>query len=847
MNPDPPSPRIQGAHEIITLLRSTIATRRLPYQHGTEERALGSLVDVFKEARAIMAKHRDAELAARISAMLNEVLRPFTARWHRLSVNGGFNSRDGGDAFRAELSCLQKNLEPFAREFHRMAYDAEWSDQDTPAAICSEELAEILAPLPYGIPEEPGLNGGIPAETAKEINLAERKELDTRRSKAGIATEARLDAIGLAFSGGGIRSGTFCLGVAQVLADKSLVRDVDFLSTVSGGGFTGGFLAKRYGEGAGPADLGGAGGPDPGPIRYLRLRAKYLAAGNLWETFGMVGATLGGMAMNWSVPLALVTLAAILATLGKACGGAAAFWLWGAAVLAAGVLISIPVYFARLRKSPGMSSELPVTTVGMAAVGIAFLLVGLLDLAFGCLLEASGSKPGGLLPLLGKWNSAALAAIPVLTPVVLRFMPVIRSPGMRKVVNMVCLSLAGLLIPLLGVVTFLLLRFVGEVGIGAWTPWSGLVILGVLLGVLVLIAWRVLDINLTAPFRLYRNGLRGTFVSPSDGEAGETALTALNPTGQGPCHLVNCAVNLPSSRNPALGERKSDFFLFSKHWSGSPVVGYRPTGKWVMNGTTPDLASAIATSGAAFSSHMGLGSIPPLRALLTLLNIRLGCWIRQPEDGGTGKPARPGFSCLLREMTGLRMSEKHPWLNLSDGGHIENLATYELLRRRCKFIVCVDGEADPDFTFHGFMTLVRHARIDLGVRIDAKLDDIRPDPATGLSRSHYHLCRIHYPGGGSGLLLYLKLSVTGNESELIKRYRGSHPAFPHQSTLDQFFDEEQFEAYRQLGAHVAEGLFAPCLTGGETDPGTIRDWFTLLAGQLLESPYQAIEPEPDRS
>ena len=198
----------------------------------------------------------------------------------------------------------------------------------------------------------------------------------------------------------------------------------------------------------------------------------------------------------------------------------------------------------------------------------------------------------------------------------------------------------------------------------------------------------------------------------------------------------------------------------------------------------------------------------------------------------------PGFLCLLREMTGIGMSEKADWLNLSDGGHIENLAIYELLRRRCKFIVAVDGEADPTFTFQGLMTLVRHAQIDFGIRIAPGLDEIRPDPKTGYSKCHFHLCRIHYPQtgthpAGTGLLLYLKLSVTGNESELIRRYRLNHPDFPHQTTLDQFFDQEQFEAYRQLGVHVAEALFLPALMDG-TSPDSVPAWFRQLAKNLLE-------------
>ena len=88
-----------------------------------------------------------------------------------------------------------------------------------------------------------------------------------------------------------------------------------------------------------------------------------------------------------------------------------------------------------------------------------------------------------------------------------------------------------------------------------------------------------------------------------------------------------------------------------------------------------------------------------------------------------------------------------------------------------------------------------------------------------------------------GLLLYLKLSVTGNESELIRRYRARHPEFPHQTTLDQFFDQEQFEAYRQLGVHVSRGLFARCLMGSGNPASaaelTVSEWFRRLAGNLL--------------
>jgi hypothetical protein len=398
-----------------------------------------------------------------------------------------------------------------------------------------------------------------------------------------------------------------------------------------------------------------------------------------------------------------------------------------------------------------------------------------------------------------------------------------------------------------------------------------------------LIAFFVININTTAPHRLYRDALSRTFV---EGDAAKPAtegdaprvqkkpvihLEDLNPEKRAPYHLINAAVNLPGTEQPANRERSCDFFVFSKCWAGSPVVGYRDSVDWKMNGQPPDLATAMAISGAAVSSHMGIGSIRPLRSLLTLLNVRLGFWIRNAVPPAEKEKSclkrlmakvpvvHPGFSTLLREITGLGMTEKARWLNLSDGGHIENMGLYELLRRRCKFILCVDGESDGAYGFQGLMNVVRYAQIDLGIRMDPDLEDLRPDEKTGLSRSHYHLMRVHYPGGrksggngevpdGVGLLLYLKLSVTGNESELIRRYRARHPEFPHQTTLDQFFDQEQFEAYRQLGVHVSRGLFARCLMGSG-NPGsaanlTVREWFRRLAGNLLlpmgEGPEAAV-------
>ena len=55
-----------------------------------------------------------------------------------------------------------------------------------------------------------------------------------------------LDHFGVALSGGGIRSATFCLGVFQALAQLGRLAGIDYISTVSGGGYFGAFLGRLY-------------------------------------------------------------------------------------------------------------------------------------------------------------------------------------------------------------------------------------------------------------------------------------------------------------------------------------------------------------------------------------------------------------------------------------------------------------------------------------------------------------------------------------------------------------------------------------------------------------------------
>jgi hypothetical protein len=807
-----PTPDQAAAHEFLSELRTRITTQPLPYQHGVEARALASLNEVFGQARTAMKNHPGCEtFADEVTHMLNVDLRPVTAKWHRALAEGRLNSRDGADEFRSDLADVQEKLRKFAVRLHEMAYGTKVEDELTGPALSKDELEACFNDVAFGIAK----TSLIPDTTVDAINQVERQDVHQRRRFHHVQATEGQNAVGLALSGGGIRSATFGLGAVQVLAARGLLRDVDFLSTVSGGGYTGSFLTTRLGNGEPHSGIAGPYGPDPLPIRYLRQHAKFLAAVDLKQSWTMVTAALAGLLLNWTAPLLLITIAALAAIVYKCLVQVSP---WGKILAVSGglTLLTLIFYGWLIRRGPRPANVGGWLLAIMLAITGLLAIFSLLDLGYVALPDAIAEHGG---------KAGILAGLVAAGPVVIRFIPVLKTPAVRKLVLKGLLLAAGLIIPLGALTLFYVFWHFGARS----SLYTAIVVgIAVLSGVVAIL---ILNVNLTGLHRLYRDQLARTFVQGEESRAAPVPLATINPAGSGPYHLVNTTLNVPSSTSAALRDRKSDFFLFSKHWCGSPATGYHRTGKWRTNNAAPDLATAMAISGAAASPYMGLGSMPTLTALLTFLNVRLGFWMLQP--GRKRLLKSPGFSCLIREMTGIGMSEKQAWINLSDGGHLENMAIYELLRRRCKFIICVDGESDPDCTFQGLMTLVRHAQIDFGVRIDSRLNDLRPDAKTKYGQTHAVFTRIHYPDGAIGLLLYMKLSVTGNESELIRRYRTIHPDFPHQSTLDQFFDEEQFEAYRQLGVHVADGLFSRALMNGNTHPASVPQWFQQLAANLL--------------
>jgi hypothetical protein len=849
---DPTEVDREAAARLHLQLVSRITTQRLPYVDGEEAAALKSVYELFGEAREIFKEgykdHPESTVTETVVwYVLNTHVRPFTAKWHRQNTRGGLAALDATDVFRHELALLQERLRRFdallmaVRDATELPQPREPADTKREADIAAEMAGE----LPWGIHEQ---LGGLEPAAARDINAAEREAVMARRTHYAARSDlvppiepGQEHAAALAISGGGIRSATFALGVLAALARRNLLYQFDYLSTVSGGGYLGSFVTTFLSAPAGNGSAIGLEREDlpfrrregeAAALRHVRHHSKYLATGRLWERLQMAFAQVYGMAMNGLGFAYLAFVAAFVEYLLRH----PVDRVWTGAVVAVALALATTPFLVPLIRKASPSSNVPDKIVAGLFVALVVLLVwcGL------GLLHHRVTDPNWLV---------LLAAVPLVASAVLAL-----GGHLPVVIRGVLIVLAAIAAPLLFIGIELAAYHLIET---RGTP-------GVLIAILVVIVgfvlfWRLFDINFTAPHRLYRKKLAEAYLvqpDPSNANAPlqkdvSLKLSGCNPQARAPYHLVNCALNVPGSEDSRMQGRLTDFFLFSKAYCGSPLTDYRATRDWeTLNGTL-DLGTAMAISGAAAAPQMGLGTIKNLSFWLALFNVRLGYWIRNPKiKPGEALPP-PGLTYLLQEMFG-SASERRPYINVSDGGHIENLGVYELLRRRCKYIVAIDGEQDQAMTFQGLTTLLRLAYIDLGITVDAGLDALRL-AASGLSHAHFAFCRIRYPrderdGAESyGYLLYLKLSLTGNEGEFLRRYKLDEPAFPHTSTANQFFSEAQFEAYRSLGEHVGDKMFLPAIVGDEMAAPkanvVIERWFAEIGKNMLD-PLPAKESPP---
>lgn len=825
---------------LLTHLRMRVATQALPLRHGVEAAALDSLYEFFTLARETLGRCPNARSTAEVTIpALNLDLRPFMSYWHGRKSAGQLASLDDRYLFRRELRHIHSRLESLCTQLQ--AISGARPDATAPTVAESSSLSTASATLPFGIPLSTGLKGlgeGL-------INSCDSDDIARRRRHYGAKNaEDSVDAVGLALSGGGIRSATFALGVVQVLAHRGVMKDVDFLSTVSGGGYIGSFISSVLGDpnpgvglAAGQLPFGQEGERESGAVRHLRNHSKYLAEGGLGTFVLMAFTVLYGVWSSLMLALPLLALAATALVLalpyhfgGSEIDRVSLHWLvvgaW-TAVLAAVIVLQLLRERQWLRRVEGWATAL----FGLAVfVSLASPLPSIVESVRGH--EVQSLIGAALLPFVLGLAGLRVSAERLLGRYLFASL-VLTGPVFFLTALLVCIV----------VVQALVAR--------AW--WWPLVLTS---GCLIYGNW-IINLNFASLHRYYRDRLSRTYLVRAgfggqnvehldDQMLSDMGIAKGPATAPGisadvyvkaPVHLINAALNVPGSDNPNLRGRDADFFVFSRRYCGSALTGWQPTAAWESMDRHLDVGTAMAISGAAAAPQMGALTSARYTMLMAMMNVRLGYWLRKPRSGaptvrGWLRGWVPPAGCwyFFKELSGL-MTERSNFVNLSDGGHIENLGIYELLRRRCRYVIAVDGECDPDHQFHGLLTLVRMAAIDLGVTIDPNLQDLRP-ATDGLCGSHFVVADIRYPDAQAptGILLYVKLSMTGNETQYLRQYRREHPAFPHESTAQQLFGEQQWEAYRALGEHVGQSLFADYLLDEDSTEGRVKSTSSWLEG-----------------
>ncbi len=432
-----------------------------------------------------------------------------------------------------------------------------------------------------------------------------------------------------------------------------------------------------------------------------------------------------------------------------------------------------------------------------------------------------------------------------------------------------------LLLPALCVVALLLLTLAAATGESAL---AGLVVLNekateaekaliqhfiILLasfGVALAVNWAI-NVNLFSLHGMYRMRLMRAFLGASNTQRDPDAFTRFDPTDTpletdlpksagAPLHVINATLNLVGTRNLAWRQRKAESFTFSPLHSGAWRLAYVPTEEYA-GAKGVSLATAMAVSGAAFNPNMGYHSSPLVTLLMTFFNVRLGWWLPNPAreagvcEDGPGRPERnatlrnwlcsvaglsraaraskflhkdgPAMALLplIREALGLT-DDSYRWIEVTDGGHFENLGLYEMVLRRCHNIVVVDAGADPRCQFEDLGNALRKIEIDLGIPIRFEHGLKMKAGATPDNR-YCAVATIDYGCADAGpratnfqreelagKLIYIKACLTGTEPPDIKQYALTHHTFPHETTANQFFNEAQFESYRHLGSFEVE-------------------------------------------
>jgi hypothetical protein len=663
-------------------------------------------------------------------------------------------------------------------------------------------------------------------ETFAEVQAAEAQWIRERRKAAGSVAEGA-PLVGLALSGGGIRSAAFNLGVLQSLARSGLLARVDYLSSVSGGGYIASCLTwlRAHVPASSSRHLGDvplASGTGT-VLDWLRAHGRYLIAGK-----GLSGWTLAASILSGTLLNLFVLLPVLLLLIGLASGDWFEFrWPPELRMPGAGAVPAHDGFMALAIAGVALLLLYLLTTLAFA---LSTVLPPLRQLSAGQYLRqrlgqllAGGLTciAIGLLPVLAGIEETMARYLRVdfaqeltrhltwLVPMITGFLSVRQANKQGR--NAGTFAVAGLALVLCGLFTALyhLAHHTNLLASPAFMVW---------LAVSILLAL-VCDINAVSMHSYYRSRLAEAFLPEvGEGHAGAAnhpmsfRLTDVKAAAGGPFHIINTTLNTTSSTDEKLRARNGENMILTPLYCGSNATGYRRTSSYLRGELT--LSTAFSVSGAAVDPDTYATKSRAVSFLMALLNVRLGIWVANPRHEPRRLRWPAWYHLMMREMLGVGLDEKDGRIHLADGGHFENLGLYELLRRRCRYIVVSDAGADPHATLADLGQAVQRARADLGADVHICADPLFHTSSTELRAQAHLLGEVTYPDGTRGEILYLKALLRENLSADIYGYWRTNPEFPNQPTSNQFYGELQFDSYRELGRQLMMGIVGGDAGGG---------------------------------
>ena len=362
--------------------------------------------------------------------------------------------------------------------------------------------------------------------------------------------------------------------------------------------------------------------------------------------------------------------------------------------------------------------------------------------------------------------------------------------------------------------------------LGDLTPWA-FVLVPVALGVIAYVMGRIVNVNRFSLNGFYRNRLVRAYLGASRANRNADPFTgfslednvrmaslqeAVQKRGK-LLPIVNTTLNLVRSGDKlAWQQRKSESFSMTPFFCGNHHQGYRPSADYGGHSGI-SLSTAMAISGAAANPNMGYNSSPSVGFLMTMFNARLGAWLGNTNRYGQKTYRRNGphqaLWPLFAELFGMTHADGS-YINLSDGGHFDNLGLYEVVLRRCRHVLVSDAGCDGKASFEDLGNAIRKIRIDFGISIDftrqieiRSNDEHKPGLYCAVADINYK--KADGDQVENGTLIYIKATRHAGGAPLpydVYSYAKASQSFPHESTSDQWFSESQFESYRALGRHT---------------------------------------------